>query len=260
MAPVSDVFLTTRRLVLRRFTGADLDDMHELDSDPEVMRFLTNGRATPREVMRDVILAGLVAEYDRSGGTGQWAALRRDTGAFIGWFGLRRAPDRDPGDLELGYRLRRAVWGSGLATEGSRALVEAAFTRFGADRVWAQTMAVNHRSRRVMEKAGLTYVRTVHLHFDDPIPGTEHGEVEYALTAAEWRARPASGSPQGVDLHGRQCEQNEHERAGDHDAPPPGAHIMRGHAQTDGCGYQGGRHEEHEQEARTIRPELHRDQ
>jgi len=53
-------------------------------------------------------------------------------------------------------------------------------------RVWAQTMAVNSRSRRVMEKAGLAYVRTSHEEFDDPLPGTEHGEVEYALTKAEW--------------------------------------------------------------------------
>ena len=62
-------------------------------------------------------------------------------------------------------------------------------------RVWAETMAVNERSRRVMAKAGLHYVRTVHPKWDDPIPGTEHGEVEYELRAEEWAAdqeRPAA--------------------------------------------------------------------
>jgi RimJ/RimL family protein N-acetyltransferase len=49
-------------------------------------------------------------------------------------------------------------------------------------------MAVNLRSRRVMETAGLTYVRTFHLEWDEPIEGVEQGEVEYALTRAEWLA------------------------------------------------------------------------
>lgn len=93
---------------------------------------------------------------------------------------------RDPDDFELGYRLHRAGWGNGYATEGSRALIRKGFTELGMRRVWAQTMAVNSRSRRVMEKAGLAYVRTSHEEFDDPLPGTEHGEVEYALTKAEW--------------------------------------------------------------------------
>ncbi|WP_433687349.1 GNAT family N-acetyltransferase [Micromonospora carbonacea] len=92
---------------------------------------------------------------------------------------------------ELGYRLRRAAWGRGLATEGSRALLRHAFATVGLARVWAQTMAVNTASRRVMEKAGLRYVRTFHLDWDDPIEGTEHGEVEYELLRAEWAAREA---------------------------------------------------------------------
>jgi RimJ/RimL family protein N-acetyltransferase len=91
-------------------------------------------------------------------------------------------PDR----VELGYRLRRVAWGKGYATEGSRALVRKAFADLGLEEVHAETMAVSTVSRRVMENAGLRYRRTFHLHFDDPIPGTEDGEVEYAVTRAEW--------------------------------------------------------------------------
>jgi RimJ/RimL family protein N-acetyltransferase len=58
----------------------------------------------------------------------------------------------------------------------------------GLKRIWAETMAVNLASRRVMEKAGLAYVRTFHLEWDDPIEGTQAGEVEYAITRAEWLA------------------------------------------------------------------------
>ena len=71
--------------------------------------------------------------------------------------------------------------GRGLATEGTRALIDAAFETLGATRIWAQTMAVNTRSRAVMERCGLRHVRTFHLDFDDPIPGSEEGEVEYEL-------------------------------------------------------------------------------
>ena len=91
-----------------------------------------------------------------------------------------------PHEPELGYRLRASSWGKGYATEGSRALVEHAFRELGAERVTAETMAVNTASRRVMEKAGLRYVRTFTADWPDKIDGDEHGDVEYALTRAEW--------------------------------------------------------------------------
>ena len=57
--------------------------------------------------------------------------------------------------MELGYRLRRAAWGHGYATEGSIALVDKGFAEFGIERIVGWTMAVNTRSRRVLEKTGL---------------------------------------------------------------------------------------------------------
>ncbi|MGH3739084.1 MAG: GNAT family N-acetyltransferase [Micromonosporaceae bacterium] len=187
---VADPVLQTARLVLRRFTGDDVDLLVELDSDPEVMRFLGNGKPTPREAAERTLQA-VIEAYDRYPGYGCWAAYERATGSFVGWFALCPAEGKPVDVPELGYRLRRAVWGRGYATEGSRALVAKAFTELGARRVWAETMAVNTGSRRVMEKAGLRYLRTVHLEWDDPLPGTEHGEVEYAVDRADWLAAEA---------------------------------------------------------------------
>jgi RimJ/RimL family protein N-acetyltransferase len=181
-----EIFLETDRLVLRRFTGTDADHLHELDSDPEVMRYLSNATPTPYEVVRDEVLPRMLAEYRRSPGHGHWAAIERSTGAFLGWFGLQPAVGRPSDEAELAYRLRRSSWGRGYATEGARALVHKAFAELGLRRVYAETMAINVASRRVMEKAGLRHVRTFHPEFDDPIPGTEEGEVEYALTREEW--------------------------------------------------------------------------
>jgi RimJ/RimL family protein N-acetyltransferase len=181
-----DVVLTTERLILRRFTPADVDLLVELDSDPEVMRFLTNGKPTPYAKVRDEILPKIIKGYATHPRHGRLATIERATGAFLGWHALSLPADRDESQAELGYRLRRAAWAHGYGTEGSRALVDDAFARRGLRRVFAETMAVNAGSRRVMEKAGLRYVRTFHVDFDDPIPGTELGEVEYAITREEW--------------------------------------------------------------------------
>ncbi|HET7092116.1 MAG TPA: GNAT family N-acetyltransferase [Thermomicrobiales bacterium] len=177
-----DLVLETGRLILRRFVAADIDRLFSLHNDPEVMRFLTGGEPISRaEIERDY--------RQRFANDGYWAAVERASGAFVGWFALHPTPERDPAEFELGYRLRKEFWGNGYAAEGSRALIGNAFAARGARRIWAQTMAVHRASRRVMEKSGLKYVRTFHLAFDDPLPGTELGEVEYALDRADWERR-----------------------------------------------------------------------
>lgn len=178
--------LRTDRLLLRRFTPADLDWLVALDADPAVMRYITGGRPTPRDEIRDVILPAWLARYERGDPYGSWAAVERSSGEPIGWFHLRPG-DGDPEDEpELGYRLAAGRWGRGYATEGSRALVRSAFEELGARRVYATTMAVNVASRRVMEKAGLRFVRVFHQPWPDRIEGEELGDVEYALTREEW--------------------------------------------------------------------------
>jgi RimJ/RimL family protein N-acetyltransferase len=182
------VFLETERLILREFTAGDLDAVVDLDSDPEVMFHINGGRPTPLEEVRDDVLPFWMAYYPRGEGHGFWAAIEKATGEFLGWFHFRpqtRGPMAGAG-VELGYRLRRSSWGQGYATEGSRALIHKGFTDLGTNRVYAETMAVNVASRRVMEKAGLRYVRTFHQDWPDKIPGDEHGDVEYALTRDEW--------------------------------------------------------------------------
>jgi hypothetical protein len=109
----------------------------------------------------------------------------------VGWFSLRVVRE---GVGELGFRLRRDAWGRGLASEGASALVDGGFAYMGFDGIVATTMAVNRASRRVMEKIGLTHVRTVYPLWRDPLPGSELGEVEYEITREEWEAK-ASGRP-----------------------------------------------------------------
>jgi RimJ/RimL family protein N-acetyltransferase len=178
--------IETERLRLRPFTRDDVDNLVELDADPEVMRYITGGRATPRE---EIEREELPAFMSGSGGYGFWAAVEKATGEFLGWFHLRPRDDGPANEPELGYRLRRSAWGKGYATEGSRALIEKAFAELGAQRVWAETMVVHAASRRVMEKAGLKYIRTFHADWPCKIEGDEEGDFEYALTRAAWVER-----------------------------------------------------------------------
>ncbi len=130
--------------------------LFELDSDPEVMRHISKGQPTPLDRIQNEILPRFLNYYTQSPPRGFWAARLRDTREFVGWFHLR--PDKiTPDEMELGYRLRRSAWGQGLATEGSRALVRKAFGEWGYPRLSARTLVDNLGSRRVMEKAGLTF-------------------------------------------------------------------------------------------------------
>jgi RimJ/RimL family protein N-acetyltransferase len=178
--------LETERLLLRRFTESDDANLHDLDGDPEVMRFVNGGKPVSRDVIREETLPRFLRAYERFEGFGVWAAIERSTGKFVGWFEFYPRKDAVPEEVELGYRLRRSAWGKGYATEGSRALIRKGFTELGVQRVVAETMAVNAASRRVMEKAGLKYVRTFHQEWPERIEGDEHGDVEYALTKTDW--------------------------------------------------------------------------
>ena len=95
--------------------------------------------------------------------------------------------------------MRKSAWGKGYATEGSRALIRKGFTESGVQRVTAEAMAANMASRRVMEKAGLTLVRTFSQPWPDAAGGHEIEAVEYALDKADWEQQDqgsAGAAPQ----------------------------------------------------------------
>jgi RimJ/RimL family protein N-acetyltransferase len=172
--------LETKRLTLRPVTPADRADLIALEADPQVMRFLNGGQPVPEAGLPD-------ADFLTPRGTEPevLAALDRATGRFIGWFGVF-----DDGLIdglrtaEIGYRLARAGWGQGFATEGAVALIAVALDTWGFDRVRASTMAVNIGSRRVMEKAGMRHVETLFPAFSHPIVGADQGEVIYEIRAS----------------------------------------------------------------------------
>jgi RimJ/RimL family protein N-acetyltransferase len=186
------ILLETQRLRLRRFRTADADRLVELDSDPAVMRYITFGEPTPRQAYAEIYLPRWFAIYEAQPGLGYFAAELRATDEFLGWFHLR--DDRiEPEYVELGYRLRRAAWGSGYATEGGRALLQHGFTRAGAERISARTLRANIASQRVMEKCGLSRDGEF-VYAADVIAGRseeDRAAVKYVLTREDWLQQQA---------------------------------------------------------------------
>ena len=186
---MSQQTLHTERITLVPLADEHIEWEAELDSDPEVMRYL-NGRASTREEV-EAGHARRLAAAQKVDGLGFWVGLVE--GEFVGWWTLQPAhgPDQpdDPGVADLGYRLLRRNWGNGLASEGARELVRYGFEDIGLERIIAQTIAVNAASRAVMERVGLTYVRAFPTSMTAPVEGLEQGEVEYELTREQWERR-----------------------------------------------------------------------
>jgi RimJ/RimL family protein N-acetyltransferase len=186
------VYLETERLTLREFTEDDAERLFALDTDPDVMRYI--GPFMPKSVdeSRAKIRSWIEKYYSAGRGLGVWAAIEKSTGEFLGWFCLRPGSDWvfahlsgwGPDDLEMGYRLHKAAWGKGYATEASRAIVRKAFTELDAKRIVSSALLSNVASWRVMEKVGLKRVQQF------PLPGYDSPDVTYALAREDYESGP----------------------------------------------------------------------
>jgi RimJ/RimL family protein N-acetyltransferase len=176
------------RLRLEPVTDEHLPLLVELNSDPDVMRFILGRAATPAE-SADEWRRRRELQSDPARGLGYWVGF--SAGGFVGWWSASSFAT-DPAQAGLGYRLVRSAWGRGLATHGADRMVERAFSCPDIERVVASTMAVNAASRRVLTKAGLRHVDTWVGDWEEPIEGWEQGEVGYQLTRDEWTASRTS--------------------------------------------------------------------
>ncbi|WP_028966553.1 GNAT family N-acetyltransferase [Sphingomonas phyllosphaerae] len=147
--------IVTERLILRAWREEDVAPFHAMGQNAEVMRHIgpPTTDAGAHAMMRES------NEIAQSFGRCFWAVERRHDRAFIGFCGVEPGPAGSPiaGLPEIGWRLARAAWGQGLASEAARAVLAAEWTR-GTDAVFAVTTVANRRSRAVMERLGMTRV------------------------------------------------------------------------------------------------------
>ena len=147
------VTLRTPRLLLRPWRDSDLAPFAALNTDAEVMRHFPE----PLSRAQSDALAQRSRALIEARGWGFWAVERRDNGAFAGFLGLH-TPSTDlpfAPCVEIGWRLARAHWGQGLATEGARAALDFGFEQLGLPEIVAFTALGNTRSEAVMQRLGM---------------------------------------------------------------------------------------------------------
>ncbi|MFZ3215704.1 MAG: GNAT family N-acetyltransferase [Candidatus Acidiferrales bacterium] len=154
--------LETARMRLLPWQPDDWLLLRPLATDPEVMRYITNGEPWPDERIRE-FTARQITHFATLGYC-LWKLIHKETSALIGFCGLQ--PLAGTQETEIGWWLARAHWGQGLATEAARAALEDGFARAGLQTIVAVAMPANRASLRVMEKLGMEYEQeTIHRGF-----------------------------------------------------------------------------------------------
>jgi RimJ/RimL family protein N-acetyltransferase len=175
--------LTTGRLRLEPFDLAHVEELNLINSDPEVMRYLTGRRETLDETVAVVErVKARWAEY----GFSWWSFIERASGEIVGAGCIQHlrksgsAPD-PACPLEVGWRLRRDRWRQGLATEAAIAMTDFAFDVLRADVLYAVCRPENAASASVMKRLGMRY-RGTEIWYEAEM-------TTYEITANEWRKR-----------------------------------------------------------------------
>ena len=147
--------LCTERLRLRRWDDQDRAPFADLNADPIVMEFYP---AMLSRTESDTFVDRIEDHFDKHG-FGLWAAELRQTREFIGYVGLWPATLEAPFTpaVEVGWRLARQFWGSGFASEAARSAIADGFDRLAINEIVSFTSTINAKSRRVMEKLGMTH-------------------------------------------------------------------------------------------------------
>lgn len=158
------IIAETERLILRELLAEDETAMFELDSDPEVHRYVGNSPVESIEQIQDII-EFIQKQYEENG-VGRWAVIEKSSNKFIGWAGLKlfkNEMNNHSNFYELGYRFIKSYWGKGYATEAAKASVKYGIEQLGVKEIYAMTDVENINSKKVLEKVGFKYIET----FDD---------------------------------------------------------------------------------------------
>jgi RimJ/RimL family protein N-acetyltransferase len=178
--------ITTERLVLRLPEESDVDALDAMDSDPEVMRYIGDGKVRPRNREQTTGFVAAAGRKWAERGLGWLSVTSREDGGFLGWVILAEPlflPEVMP-TVEIGWRFRREHWGRGYATEAARPFLRYAFTDGGLDGGLEQLVSLpdvrNTASRRVMEKLGFRFGH------EAVVPATKQQVAVYRLSRAEY--------------------------------------------------------------------------
>lgn len=147
--------IITERLILRKITHEDLDNMFLLDSNPDVMKYVGMKPLTKKEESVKVI-THIISQYENNG-TGRLAVIEKETNKFIGWSGIKFLTEEVNGFknvYELGYRFLPDFWGKGYAKESAIASIDLGFNQLNAEKIYAYADVENKSSNHILTKLG----------------------------------------------------------------------------------------------------------
>lgn len=156
--------IETERLILRELIPTDLDGMFELDSNPEVHKYLGNNPVKTKAESKK-ILENVFNQY-RERGIGRFAAIEKSSGDFIGWTGLKfntgdnEALGEKRDFYDIGYRFIQRYWGKGYATESSLKMLDFGFKELNLKTIVGAAETGNIASNQVLKKIGLKFKET----------------------------------------------------------------------------------------------------
>jgi len=154
-----EIFAETERLLLREILPTDEEGLFQLDSDPEVHRYLGNKPIRDKEQTKEVIQ--FIRQQYVDNGIGRWAIVDKVTNDFIGWAGLKfvnKLTNNHVNYYDLGYRLRKNYWGQGIATESAKAIVTYGFEKLKVKEMFAMADVENLKSNHILTKIGFKLV------------------------------------------------------------------------------------------------------
>ncbi len=146
--------ISTARLILRPFTPADAETMHQIMSGKDVLRYFPGTKVPTQEQVRRMI--GRLLQHWQEKNYGLWAVALKENGKLIGRCGLQHLPKTD--EVEVDFILSRDYWGQGLATEAGLASIQFGFDVLKAGSMVGIVHPENIASQRVLEKIGLHFV------------------------------------------------------------------------------------------------------
>ncbi|KTF16253.1 GNAT family N-acetyltransferase [Pseudoalteromonas sp. H105] len=168
----------TARLDFKLMGEHDAPLLFELDSDPHVMQYLSGGKVTSMQTIKEVFIPRMLAYRDEQRGWGLWQVTLLDSAAFIGWVLIRPmgffTDKPDFTDIEIGWRFKRESWGKGYASEAALAVADTIATEFQVRSLSATALKENKGSIKVMKKIGMQFVKD-YVHCD------EEGELPAVL-------------------------------------------------------------------------------
>jgi [ribosomal protein S5]-alanine N-acetyltransferase len=149
------IILQTPHLILRRFTSADATLVQQLNSDPEVLKYLHEPPLETVEQALHILNTIILPQYKNN--LGRWAVHLKVNNEFIGWCGLKYRQEQN--ETDLGYRLMQQHWGNGYAFEAAKHTIDYAFQQLHLKTIVGRAHIENTASLKILEKIGMQFIR-----------------------------------------------------------------------------------------------------